>query len=80
VPGTVLPGQAGTFAVSGHRTTYGAPFYRLDELRRGDRILIVTRTAVFTYTVSKTQVVLPRDVWCSTTFQDRTASPSPPSR
>jgi sortase A len=34
VPSTMMPGQPGTFGVSGHRTTYGAPFYRLDELRR----------------------------------------------
>jgi len=63
VPGTVMPGQRGTFAVSGHRTTYGAPFYRLDELRKGDRILIVTQGWTFVYTVSRTQIVLPTDVW-----------------
>ena len=37
-----MPGERGTFAVSGHRTTYGAPLYRLDELRKGDRILVTT--------------------------------------
>jgi len=63
VPSTVMPGQRGTFAVSGHRTTYGAPFYRLDELRKGDRILIVTQGWTFVYTVSRTQIVLPTDVW-----------------
>jgi sortase A len=61
VPSTVMPGQRGTFAVSGHRTTYGAPFYRLDELRSGDRILITTQGWVFTYTVRRTQI--PSDVW-----------------
>jgi len=63
VPSTVLPGRPGTFGVSGHRTTYGAPFYRLDELRQGDQILIVTQAWTFTYTVSRTQIVLPTDVW-----------------
>ena len=63
VPSTVLPGQAGTLAVSGHRTTYGAPFYRLDELRKGDQILIATRSRLFTYAVSRTAIVLPADVW-----------------
>ena len=43
VPSTVLPGQDGTFGVSGHRTTYGAPFYRLNELAKGDTITVVTR-------------------------------------
>ena len=30
---TPLPGQPGNAAVAGHRTTYGAPFNRIDELR-----------------------------------------------
>jgi sortase A len=63
VPSTVMPGQPGTFGVSGHRTTYGAPFYRLDELDKGDRIQIVTQATVYTYTVSRTAIVLPTDVW-----------------
>ena len=38
-PDTPLPGQQGTSAIAGHRTTYGAPFRKLDELeaRRPDR-------------------------------------------
>ena len=31
--GTPLPGQAGNAAIAGHRTTYGAPFYNLNELQ-----------------------------------------------
>jgi sortase A len=61
VPSTVLPGQDGTFGVSGHRTTYGAPFYRLNELTKGDTITVVTRQAIYTYTVSRTAVVRPTD-------------------
>ena len=37
-PGTPLPGQAGNAAIAGHRTTYGAPFNRIDELIPGDEI------------------------------------------
>jgi sortase A len=61
VPSTVLPGQDGTFGVSGHRTTYGAPFYRLNELAKGDTITVVTREAVYTYTVTRTAIVRPTD-------------------
>jgi sortase A len=61
VPSTVLPGQDGTFGVSGHRTTYGAPFYRLNELGKGDTITVVTRAAVYTYTVTRTDIVRPTD-------------------
>jgi LPXTG-site transpeptidase (sortase) family protein len=59
VPSTVLPGQDGTFGVSGHRTTYGAPFYRLNELAKGDTITIVTKEAIYTYTVTGTDIVRP---------------------
>jgi LPXTG-site transpeptidase (sortase) family protein len=61
VPSTVLPGQPGTFGVSGHRTTYGAPFYRLNDLGKGDTITIITREAIYTYTVSRTAIVRPTD-------------------
>ncbi len=61
VPSTVLPGQPGTFGVSGHRTTYGAPFYRLNELGKGDTITVVTREAIYTYTVTRTAIVRPTD-------------------
>ena len=36
-PDTPMPGQLGNSAIAGHRTTYGQPFYRLDELKPGDR-------------------------------------------
>ena len=37
-PGTPLPGARGTVAIAGHRTTYGAPFRKLDKVNKGDRI------------------------------------------
>ena len=59
---TPLPGAGEPFAVAGHRTTYGAPFYKLDRLKRGDRIFLDTPYARFRYQVVKTTVVLPNDV------------------
>jgi len=50
-PGTAYPGQVGNFAVAGHRTTYLHPFYNLNELRRGDAIVLQTKTMWFTYRV-----------------------------
>ncbi len=50
-PGTPLPGQAGNVGIAGHRTTYGAPFNRIDELVPGDEINIVTTQGPFTYEV-----------------------------
>ena len=62
-PGTALPGRVGNFVVSGHRTTYGAPFNRLDEIRPGDAIILETRTNWYTYRETKEQIVRPTDVW-----------------
>ena len=52
-PGTPLPGQLGNAAIAGHRTTYGAPFNRIDELAVGDEIVIATTFGAFHYTVSQ---------------------------
>ena len=60
-PGTPLPGEAGNAAIAGHRTTYGAPFYNLDELHPGDLIQITTVQGLFTYRVTGTLVVNPND-------------------
>jgi sortase A len=61
-PGTAMPGQIGNFVVSGHRTTYLAPFNKLGELRGGDRILIDTRARQYVYKITSTKVVQPSDV------------------
>src|SRR3954470_15164365 len=50
-PGTALPGQVGNFAVAGHRTTYLAPFNRIDILRRGDAIILETKSKWLVYRV-----------------------------
>ena len=58
-PTTPLPGQPGNAAIAGHRTTYGAPFYRTDELETGDLIEVTTRQGDFTYRVREKKIVLP---------------------
>jgi sortase A len=61
-PGTPLPGQEGNAAIAGHRTTYGAPFHRLDELEPGDEIIVTTVQGEFTYEVAETLIVSPNQV------------------
>ena len=61
-PGTALPGVVGNVVISGHRTTYGAPFNRLDELKVGDAVVIETRTTWFTYRMVGQQIVSPNAV------------------
>lgn len=59
---TPLPGLGEPFGVAGHRTTYGAPFYKLDRLREGDPIYVETPYARFRYRVAKTTTVDPTDI------------------
>ncbi len=61
-PATPLPGQLGNAAIAGHRTTYGAPFNRIDELAVGDPILIQTLNGTYRYTVTQQLVVSPKEV------------------
>jgi len=59
--GTVLPGLYGTVGLAGHRTTYGAPFRRVDELSAGSRIILRMPYGRFTYKVTGTRITTPSD-------------------
>lgn len=63
MPTTPLPGQPGNAVISGHRTTYGAPFHELDQLEPGDLIEVETALGVHTYAVSETIIVKPTAIW-----------------
>lgn len=62
IPGTAYPGQEGNCVISGHRTTYGAPFRHLEELEAGDEIFLETAEARYTYLVFDKRIVLPTDL------------------
>ena len=62
-PDTPLPGQRGTVAIAGHRTTYGAPFNRINELKRGQRVVVDVPYGRFTYRVERVQIVPPTATW-----------------
>jgi sortase A len=51
--------DSGRVGIAGHRTTYGAPFWSLDELRPGDRITLETEYGVFDYVVTRTVITDP---------------------
>lgn len=57
LPDTFFPGEPGMAIVSGHRTTYGAPFWDLDKLEQGDEIRIEAKWGIFVFEVTKTEVV-----------------------
>ncbi len=57
-----FPGAPGTTAIAGHRTTYAAPFRRIDRLDRGDRVVVEMPYGRFTYEVERTRIVAPTEV------------------
>ena len=62
-PSTALPGMGLTVAVAGHRTTYLAPFRRINELVPGNRIVVTMPYGRFTYLVQYHRIVLPTALW-----------------
>ena len=61
-PETPLPGEHGTAAIAGHRTTYGAPFRRIDELHRRQEIAVDMPYGRYVYRVERTKIVEPTDL------------------
>ena len=61
-PDTPLPGEPGTAAIAGHRTTYGAPFRHIDEVQRGEPVIIDMPDGRFVYRVQRTKVVDDQDL------------------
>ena len=52
-PWTAYPwDDTGRVGIAGHRTTYGAPFWSLNGLRAGDRIVLATEYGIFDYRVT----------------------------
>jgi sortase A len=58
---TPLPGQPGTVAIAGHRTTYLAPFNKINEIADGDNIRLEMPYGAFNYVVEKHEIVDPTD-------------------
>lgn len=54
---TSLPGLAATTAVAGHRTTFGASFRHIDELRRGDEVVMEMPYGIFRYRIFAREIV-----------------------
>jgi sortase A len=61
-PETPLPGNPGTTAIAGHRTTYGAPFRDIDQLDRGERITVDMPDGRFVYRVESMKIVDDQDL------------------
>jgi sortase A len=58
---TPFPGLGGSVAIAGHRTTFGAWFRHIDEIRNGDFIDLQMPYATFHYKVEMHKVVVNTD-------------------
>ncbi len=61
-PGTAMPGGVGNSAFAAHRTTFGAPFGPIADLRVGDSIYIETQDGWYQYIFRGLEYVLPSGV------------------
>jgi sortase A len=62
-PGTAFPGQGQTVGIAGHRTTYLAPFKKINELVPGNGIIVRMPYGQFTYIVQYHKIVPPTALW-----------------
>jgi sortase A len=62
-PSTSFPGLGETTAIAGHRTTYLAPFHDVNELRRGQPVVLEMPYGRFTYAVQQVRIVSPNATW-----------------
>jgi sortase A len=60
IAGTAFPGDRGNVGLAGHRDTF---FRKLRDINPDDEIRIVTKEGVFHYSVQRTSIVMPSDVW-----------------
>ena len=54
---TFMPGEGKLSYIAGHRTTYGAPVSDIDDLERGDRLVMELPYATFVYGVTGRRIV-----------------------
>ena len=55
--GSAMPGEGELVYIAGHRTTYGAPFSRIDRLRKGDRVFVELPYATIEYAITGSRIV-----------------------
>jgi sortase A len=61
-PETAMPGDLGNFATAGHRTTYGKPYHRIADLKKGDPLVVRTEDTWYVYRVTSSEIVFPWQV------------------
>jgi sortase A len=72
--GSANPGQSGNMIMSAHNDVFGEIFRNLDQLKRGDQILVYTPQHAYTYIIANIQIVEPTDVEVMATTPDPTVT------
>jgi sortase A len=62
-PRTFMPGEGELVYIAGHRTTYMAPFSRIDDMKPGDRITLRVPYGTFEYRMTRHQIVDSHALW-----------------
>jgi len=62
IPSTDVPGPRGNVGIAGHRTTYGAPFRRLDDLTPGGTMTFYSPFRRYEYVVGEKLIVTPDQI------------------
>ena len=73
-PGTAMPGHIGNVVIGGHRTSHTRPFRYIDQLVKGDEVILTTAEGRFVYVVDHTEIVTPQDTWIVNQTPERTAT------
>jgi sortase A len=60
--GSPLPGRPGNSVIAGRRSSFGAVFSHIADLRNGDEIQVATGVGTFTYVVSGHAIIRPDDL------------------
>jgi sortase A len=60
--GSANPGQSGNVVLSAHNDVFGELFRYLDQLQKGDEIIIYTANHAYTYIITDTKIVSPTEV------------------
>ncbi len=60
--GTQMPGAVGNFAVAGHRSGYGQPLGNINEMQKGDKIIVRTENYWYVYEDTSYEIVLPSQI------------------
>ena len=61
-PRSHFPGEDRLVYIAGHRTTYAAPFSKIDTLRKGDEVRLEMPYGTFVYAVTGSRVVAATDL------------------